>query len=92
MGTKVLTAIVYDIERGEVIANRDLNNIGCPVDTSEAAQILGWISISPLGNYILVNWKEAPQGGDSRYSIHKYDRHLNLLDKLANKGAHGDLA
>ncbi len=90
-GKNYLTAIVYDIEKSQITTAKDFTNIRWTDDNGR--QVLDWISVSPLGNYILINWKDDPdnQNVDRHYSIYEYDINLNFLRKLAHQGQHGDM-
>jgi len=91
VGESYLTAIVYNIENNTTITTKDFPDINW---TDEAgAQVLDWVSVSPLGNYVLINWKDDPDNTDStrRASIYQYDLHLNYIRKLSNQGQHGDI-
>ncbi len=87
-----LTAIVYDIQANSIFAQKDFPSILWR--DSSGNQVLDWISVSPLGDYILINYKADPENSDSdfRSSIYEYDMSLNFLRELANQGNHGDMA
>jgi len=55
--------------------------------------VLDWVSISPHGNYVLINWKDKPnnENTDARSSIYQYDINLNFIRTLADQGQHGDI-
>jgi len=91
VGESYLTAIVYDIEHNATIATKDFPDINW-TDT-QGSQVLDWISVSPLGNYILINWKDDPDNevSNNRSSIYQYDINLNFIRKLSNQGEHGDI-
>lgn len=78
-GTNYLTAILYDIQ----------NNTSVKVDFTTILwtdfpdpQVLDWISVSPLGNHILMNTSNT---------IRQYDLNFNFVRELASSGEHGDL-
>ena len=90
IGETYLTAILYDIETGDT-AIHDFTEIhwwGTGDDHE-----LDWISISPLGNYILINWDQDP---DAPYStlvgaIDQYDLNFNFVRRLSERAGHGDI-
>ncbi len=86
-----LTAIVFDIQQGQVIAQKDMTNIAW-VD-GHGDQVFDWISVSPSGSYILINWIKDPNNPSSvfRGAIDQYDLHLNFIRELAHQGQHGDI-
>ncbi|HHD78235.1 MAG TPA: DUF5011 domain-containing protein [Epsilonproteobacteria bacterium] len=96
-----LTAIVYDIENNTTII-KDLTHVkwykedvegNFVVDSGENNQIFDWISVSPLGKSILINWQDEPENPNTeiRASIDQYDMQLNFIRKLADHGNHGDM-
>ena len=101
-GKNFLTAIVYDIQNNVVVNEENLSNViwykedaegNFVVNSTSSNQIFDWISVSPLGKYVLLNWKNEPENNNSsiRASIHQYDIHLNYIRKLADHGNHGDM-
>jgi hypothetical protein len=76
-GQKYLTAIVYDIQNNSVRKAMDFPLISWP----DQGQVFDWMSVSPLGNHILMS-----TGG----KIDQYDMDLNFVRPLANSGGHGD--
>jgi len=90
-GTNFLTAIVYDIKLRAIKTTIDLTNVRW-VDDQEH-QIFDWISVSPSGEYILMNWVDDPnnENSDFRAAIYQYDINMNFIRKLANQGSHGDI-
>jgi len=90
-GENYLTAIVYDIEDNKTIVTKDFPDINWT--DAKGDQVLDWISVSSLGNYILINWKDDPKNpiSNNRSSIYQYDIDLNFIRKLANQGEHGDI-
>ncbi len=88
-----LTAVVYDIQKDSIVSQKDFKNIAWR-DQATNEQILDWISVSPLGDYILINWRDDPENKSSpfRSSVYEYDLKLNFIRKLANQGCHGDMA
>ncbi len=90
-GRSYLTAIVYNIEERRIATQKDLTGIRWQDDNGD--QVLDWISISPSGTYILVNWKKYPNNPDhdADYAIDQYDSHLNFIRELAHQGQHGDI-
>ncbi len=89
--TNYLTAIVFDIQNKQITAQADFTNITWT--DSNGYQVLDWISVSPSGNYILIDWKKDPDNPDPvfRYSIDQYDINLNFIRELAAQGEHGDI-
>ena len=89
--TNYLTAIVFDIQQGQVIAQKGMTNIAWVDDNGN--QVFDWISVSPLGRYILINWIKDPNNPSSvfRGAIDQYDLHLNFIRELAHQGQHGDI-
>lgn len=90
-GEKYLTAIVYDIRERSIITQKDMNAINWEDD--DGSQILDWISVSPSGQYILLNWKKYPDHQDEEYqaAIDQFDIKMNLIRELAHQGQHGDI-
>ncbi len=62
-----------------------------PNDGSESNQMFDWVSISALGNYVIVNYRSKEGDPEQEYSIEEYDRSLNHIRRLADHGEHGDL-
>ena len=89
--TNYLTAIVFDIQQRRVIAQKDMTTVAWVDDNGD--QVFDWISVSPSGRYILVNWIKDPNNPDSvfRGAIDQYDLHLNFIRELARQGQHGDI-
>ncbi len=77
-----LIAIVYNIKTDTIISQKTLKNYWDKLD---------WISISPLGNYILLNWESEDKNGDFVNSIYKYDTHLNFLSIVSKQWQHWDM-
>ncbi len=77
-GLKHLTAIVYDIQNNTVRKELDFPAIAWP----DNGQVFDWISVSPLGNHILMS-----TGG----KVDQYDMDLNFVRALAGSAGHGDL-
>jgi len=77
-GLKYLTAIVYDIQNDTVVKMKDFPDIAWP----DQGQVFDWLTISPLGNYVLFS-----TGG----KIHQYDKNLNFVRQLSDSAGHGDL-
>ena len=69
---KVREYFVYDMQEKRKHAARTL-----------PYKLIDWISISPLGNYVVVN--AVTEG------VHVYDRDMNLLNSSPEKGEHADL-
>ena len=89
--TDYLTAIVYNIEEQRIYRQRDLTEIRWEDD--DGNQVLDWISVSPSGKYILVNWRKYPHEPATDYDsvIDQYDIQLNYIRELAHQGQHGDI-
>jgi hypothetical protein len=89
-GQKFLSVIVYDIENNTASTAKDMTHIKWDDASSE---VFDWISISPLGNTILISWVDEPDNVNSsiRGSIYQYDRSMNFIRKLADHGNHGDM-
>ncbi len=79
-GEKYLTAIVYNMKDDVVLKTLDLADIAWPDE--DVGQVFDWLSISPLGNHILISTDD---------SIQQYDLNLNVVRQLANSGGHGDM-
>jgi len=77
-GTQALTAIVYDMQNDSIKAMQDFPAISWP----DAGQVFDWLSVSPLGNHILMSTNDK---------IEQYDMNLNHIRQLATSGGHGDL-
>ncbi len=75
---KYLTAIVYDIQNDKVLKVKDFPAAEWP----DQGQVIDWISISPLGNHILLS-----SGG----KIDQYTKDLDFVRHLSNSAGHGDL-
>ncbi len=78
VGSDHLTAIVYDMQLDSIKATEDFPDALWP----DEGQVFDWISVSPLGNHILMS---------SDDSVDQYDMNLNFVRTLANSGGHGDL-
>jgi len=83
-GKRYLTAILYDLQKGTTRIH-DLKRIPWVR--------LDWISISPLGDQILINWEADPKNPDPDYrsQIWQYDTGFRLRRILARQGNHGDM-
>ncbi|MFK5927794.1 MAG: hypothetical protein QM483_14300 [Desulfuromusa sp.] len=81
-----LTIIIYNIPDNQIISQRIFPGLWHQDN-------LDWVSISPLGNYVLMNWETDPDNpaSDNRSAIDQYDLNLNYLGELANQGQHGDM-
>ncbi len=77
-GSDHLTAIVYDMKSDQIKVTKDLPAALWP----DEGQVFDWISVSPLGNHILLS---------SDDKIEQYDMNLSFVRTLANSGGHGDL-
>lgn len=81
-----LIIILYNIQTDTILKTKTFADIWDRLD---------WISISPLGNYVLMNWitDTDPPEDDEAYaaSIDQYDLDLNFVRRLANQGQHGDM-
>ncbi len=90
-GTNYLTAIVYNIEEQRITSQKELTDIRWEDDDEN--QVLDWISVSPSGKYILVNWRKYPDNPEpnSDSVIDQYDIELNYIRELAHQGQHGDI-
>jgi len=77
-GKKYLTAIVYDMVLNKVRKAVDFPQAEWP----DEGQVFDWISVSPLGNHILMS-----SGG----KIDQYDMDLNKIRELVPSAGHGDL-
>ena len=77
-GKKYLTAIVYDIQTNTVKKIKDFPAAEWP----DSGQVFDWISVSPLGEHILMS------SGDK---VDQYDMDLNFVRHLAPSAGHGDL-
>lgn len=89
--TNYLTAIVYDIQDQNIVTETNLFDIRWEDDLG--GQILDWISVSPSGQHILINWKKYPNNPDAdyRYVIDQYDLNMNFIRQLSDQGQHGDI-
>jgi hypothetical protein len=90
-GEKYLTAIVYDIRERNITTQKDMTTINW--EDNEGHQVLDWISVSPSGRYILINWKKYPDhpSGEYRAVIDQFDIEMNFIRELAHQGQHGDI-
>ncbi len=86
-----LTAIVFDIQSRQITTQTNLTNILW--EDANGNQVLDWISVSPSGQYILIDWKKDPTNSDPdfRYSIDEYDINMNFIRELSPQGEHGDI-
>jgi hypothetical protein len=85
IGQNFLTAIVYDLNNDTFIEKEfDGNNGNAFIEWTDppATQVFDWVSVSPLGNHILIS-----TGGN----IEQYDMALNHVRQLATSAGHGDL-
>ncbi|MCK5897428.1 MAG: hypothetical protein KAG20_11510 [Cocleimonas sp.] len=93
-GEDYLTAVVYDIHNDTSI-QQDLTHIKWFIDegTQNVETVFDWISVSPTGRYILVNWLKDPNNPSNPYraSIDQYDIDLNFIRELSAQGQHGDI-
>ena len=74
---KYLTAIVYNIKT-DTNTTKDIESASWP----DSGQVFDWISVSPLGNHILLS-----SGGE----IEQYDMNLNHVRHLSDDAGHGDI-
>jgi hypothetical protein len=93
-----LTAIVFDIELKQIVIQKDMiADQEYPYTINwqdpDGEQELDWITISPSGRHILINWKKDPDNllGEYKYSIDQFDMNLNFVRELAHQGQHGDI-
>ena len=77
-----LIAIVYSIETSATVATKTFPDIWDKLD---------WVTISPSGEYILMNWIDGQGEGEEVNSIYLYDKYLNFIRVLSTQGQHGDL-
>lgn len=89
IGKNYLTVIIYDIKNDTTIV-KDFENIRWRTDTNE--QVLDWVSVSPLGQYVLIIWRVDPNAeADSRDTVEQYDIELNFIRQLSTRSGHGDI-
>jgi dienelactone hydrolase len=84
VGEEHLTAILYSLEENRTrIA--ELEDIPW--------SRLDWISISPKGDWVLVNWEADPDNPDpdAVSQVWQYDENLEFVRVLARQGNHGDM-
>ena len=85
IGSNSLTAIVYN-KQNDTFVEKDFDgsngNALVEWTDSPAPQVFDWISVSPLGNHILLS------SGDK---VEQYDINLNHVRQLATSAGHGDL-
>jgi len=74
---KYLTAIVYNIKTDSKIT-KDIETASWP----DSGQVFDWISVSPLGNHIVLS---------SDGKIEQYDMNLNYVRHLSDSAGHGDI-
>jgi len=91
MNNNYLTAIVYDIRARRIASLKEMTDIRW--EDNSGGQVLDWISVSPSGRYILINWNKFPEATDedASYRIDQYDIQLNHIRELAHQGQHGDI-
>lgn len=80
-----LVAMVFDIPGRRVVTSRRFAGIWDRLD---------WISISPRGDYVLMNWSPPEKDDadpDFTGAIDEYDASLNFVRRLAEQGQHGDM-
>ena len=88
-GADYLTLIVFDMVTNTVIQEKDFPDISWDGGYNAA---LDWVSVSPGGKYVLINWEDGLGQDDFAGSIYQYDsRTLSFVRKLANQGSHGDM-
>jgi len=59
--------------------------------SSNTNQMFDWASMSPLGNYVIVNYRSKKGDDEQESSIEQYYKNLNHVRRLAEHGNHGDL-
>ena len=89
----ILHAIIYNIKSNEFI-EYPLPDISWePENKNQEADDLDWLSVSPLGNYLLINGKiDDEHAFIKQYSINWGERRVNYMGILANTRGHGDMA
>jgi hypothetical protein len=86
IGEDYLTAILYDIENDTTVIH-DFTDIhwGDEAYVPDLTEV-DWISVSPLGNNILINWRPDDDG-----AIDQYDLNFNFVRRLSERAGHGDM-
>lgn len=74
-----LVVIIYNIQDDIVVTQKRFAGYWGRLD---------WVTISPLGDYVLMNWK--PFDLDHQV-IDQFDINLNYTRRLSDQGQHGDL-
>ncbi len=92
IGQVYLTAIVYDKATDTILAQKDFdgNNGNAFIEWTDPdqnavppiVQIFDWMSVSPLGNHILIS---------TDGNIEQYDMNLGFVRQLAIEANHGDM-
>lgn len=80
-GSNDLTAILYNIKTDEVRTHV----------FTDIWDKLDYITVSPSGEYIIMNWADGIGTGDSLNSIYQYDMNFNFIRILSTQGQHGDI-
>ncbi len=89
VGTDYLTAILYDIQAQKEIAHQAFPELLW--SSSRKKNQHDWISISPLGNYILHAKSPRNPSSFADFYIEQYDLKFKPIRKLSNVSEHGDL-
>jgi len=83
----VLTSIIDDDVYATLLDIKSKQLVWEPKKLDIDKEHFDWISISPSGNYILIN--EHKSGEDGK--MHLYNRNLEKIRTLANYSQHGDI-
>jgi len=83
----VLTSIINDDVYATLLDIQSKQLVWGPRKLDIPKDRFDWISVSPSGNYILIN--EFKEATDSK--MHLYNRNLEKIRTLANSSQHGDI-
>jgi hypothetical protein len=74
--------VVYDMQEDQVIATM-------PVSHAAGSGDIDWMSISPLGDYVVIDYSDWENG--RHHGVEVYDRNLNFLWQVGLGAGHSDL-
>lgn len=79
-----MTVFLYNLVTDTIMSQHTFPNIWDRID---------WVSVSPLGSAILINYVKYPANPNSNFrsAIDQYDTNFNFIRELAHQGEHGDM-